>query len=133
MPLYRCKDPVLFNNYRPISLFCVFQILEKGMYDRLCHYLVKLEIFHAYQFGFQKNKSTYIYLMDKLVKALETGGIGIGIFIDFRKAFDTVDHNILLKKLPFYCIRGTAHNWFSNYLTERHQFGEFNQASSSSL
>ena len=74
------------------------------MYDRLCHYLVKLEIIHAYQFGFQKNKSTYmaiIYLMDKLVKALETGGIGIGIFIDFRKAFDTVDHNILLKNYRF--------------------------------
>ena len=59
--------------------------------------------------------------MENLIKALENGEVGIGIFIDFRKAFDTVDHNILnilLTKLQFYGIKGMAHNWFSSYLTE---------------
>ena len=137
IPLYKCKDPGLFNNYRPISLLSVFsKVLEKVMYGRLYHYLVKLEILYVYQFGFQKNKSTYMAIicqMEKLVKALGNGEVGIGIFIDFRKAFDTVDHTILLETLQFYGIRCMAHNWLSSYLTERHQFVEFNQTSSSSL
>ena len=85
---------------------------------------------------FFRKKSTYmaiICLMEKLVLALENGEVGIGIFIYFWKAFDTVDHNILLAKLQFYGIRGLAHSWFSRYLAERHQFVEFNQTSSSSL
>ena len=53
-----------------------------------------------------------ICLMDKLIKALENGEIGIGIFIDFRKAFDTVDHSILMDKLYLYGIRGIVHKWF---------------------
>ena len=125
------------SNFMTIKLFSLSLSLNPPatvMYDRLYHYLVK--ILYAYQFGFQKNKSTYmaiICLMEKLLKALENGEVGIGIFIDFRKAFDTVDHNILLEKLQFYGIRGMAHNWLSSYLTEGHQFVEFNQTSSSSL
>ena len=71
------------------------------MYDRLYQYLIKYEILYAYQFGFQRKKSTYmaiICLLDKLINAFEKGEIGLGIFIDFRKAFDTVDHEILLEK-----------------------------------
>ena len=82
------------------------------MYDRLYDYLVKFSISYTYQFGFQKNKFTYlaiIYLLDKLVSALEKGEIVIGIFIDHRKAFDTVDHTILLEKLYFYGLRGIAY------------------------
>ena len=63
-----------------------------------------------------------ICLLDKLVSALDNGEIGIGIFIDFRKAFDTVDHEILLQKLHHYGIRGTANDWFRSYLTNRQQF-----------
>ena len=106
------------------------------MYDRLYEYLLKFEVLYSYQFGFQKNKSTYmaiICLMDKLVKALEKGEVGIGIFIDFRKAFDTVDHTILLEKLHYYGIRGIAHNWLSSYLMGRQQYVKFNQTISSPL
>ena len=70
------------------------------MYDRLYDYLLKFGVIYSYQFGFQKKKSTLmaiICLMDKLVKALEKGEVGIGILIDFRKAFNTVDHTILLE------------------------------------
>ena len=102
IPLYKCKDAALFNNCRPISLLSVF--FSKIMYDRLYAYLVTFSILYTYQFSFQKYKSTYlaiICLLDKLVSALETGEVGIGIFIDFRKAFDTVDHTVLLENCTF--------------------------------
>ena len=112
------------------------QSSEKVMYDRLYDYLLKFEVLYSYQFGFQKNKSTYmaiICLMDKLVKALEKGEVGIGKFIDFRKAFDTVDHTLLLDKMLYYGIRGMAHNWRFSYLMGRQQYVEFNQTISSPL
>ena len=106
------------------------------MYDRFYDYLVTFAIVYTYQFGFQKNKSTYlamICLLDKLVSALEKCEVGIGIIIDFRKAFDTVDHTILLEKLYFYGIRGIAYKWLSNYLSNRKQFVEYDHVKSSLL
>ena len=95
-----------------------------------------MQILYEYQFGFQKNKSTYmalISLTDKITKAMENGEFCIGLFIDFRKAFDTVDHSILLEKLSHYGIRGIAHDWISSYLTNRQQFVEFNGSKSKTL
>ena len=106
------------------------------MYDRLYDYLVKLSILYTFQFCFQKKKSTYlaiICLLAKLVSALEKGEVGIGIFIDFRNAFDTVDHTILLEKLYFYEISGIAYKWLSNYLSNRKQFLEYDHVKSSLL
>ena len=137
IPIYKCKDASLFNNYRPISLLSVFsKIIEKVMYDRLYEYLLKYSILYAYQFGFQKHKSTYmaiICMLEKMVTALEKGEIGIGIFIDFRKAFDTVDHHILLEKLYHYGIRGSAFDWFASYLNDRKQFVTYNDVKSRTM
>ena len=134
IPLFKSKDPCVFSNYRPISLLSVFsKVLEKIMYDRLYSYLIKFEILYIYQFGFQKNKSTYmamICLLDKLTHALEKGEVAIGVFIDFQKAFDTVDHTILLDKLFHYGIRGPAHSWIRSYLQDRKQFVEFDRVHS---
>ena len=74
-----------------------------------------------------------IYLTDKIRKAIENVKYFIGIFIDFRKAFDTVDHSIILEKLYHYGIRGVAHDWFFSYLTGRKQFVEFNGSKSTVL
>ena len=64
---------------------------------------------------------------------LDKGNFGCGIFVDFQKAFDTVDHNILIQKLNYYGVRGTANNWFSSYLENRTQFVSINGYSSDLL
>ena len=67
--------------------------------------------------------------MDKLITALENNEIVIGIFLDFSKAFDTVDHKILVSKLSHYGIRGVAHSWFTSYLSNRKQYVTYNGTS----
>ena len=129
-PLYKAKDPMIFSNYRPISLLSSFsKILEKLMPNRLLKFLNKCDILNKYQFGFPNNHSTYmalIILLEDLNNALDKGECSIGIFLDFQKAFDTVNHGILLDKLYHYGIRGPAYESFSNYLNERYQFVVYN-------
>ena len=124
-PLYKAKDPMMFNNYRPISLISVFaKILERLMYIRLLKFINKNQIFNKHQFGFRDKHSTFmalIILIKNLVNAIDNGKCAVGIFLDFQKAFDTVDHCILLDKLYFYGIRGQAFDWFSSYLHNRQQ------------
>ena len=72
------------------------------MYDRLISYMLKHNILFEYQFGFQKGKSTHmalITLVDRITEALDYGDYVVGVFLDFSKAFDTVDHAILLDKM----------------------------------
>ena len=124
-PLYKAKDPMMFNNYRPISLLSVFaKILERLMYNRLLKFINKNQIFNKHQFGFRDKHSTFmalIILIENLVNAIDNGKCAVGIFLNFQKAFDTVDHCILLDKLYFYGIRGQAFDWFSSYLHNRQQ------------
>ena len=124
-PLYKAKDPMIVSNYRPISLLSSFsKILEKLMSNSLLDFLNKCDILNKYQFGFRNNHSTYmalIILLENLNNALDKGECSIGIFLDFQRAFDTVNHDILLDKLYHYGIRGPAYDWFSSYLNERYQ------------
>ena len=132
IPLFTSDDPELFNNYRPVSLLCtVSKVFERIMYNRLLSFLDEYKILFSYQF--RKHHSTYMALMtlmDNLTHCLDNGEYVIGIFLDFSKAFDTVDHIILLQKLSLYGIRGTALNWFQSYLTNRYQFVTYNGESS---
>ena len=130
IPLYKKEDPMIFSNYRPVSLLCsLSKVIEKIMYNRVISFLNENDVLFKYQFGFRKSHSTYLaltVLMDKLIKSLENGNYVVGVFLDFTKAFDTVDHKILLAKLCHYGIRGSALDWFSSYLTNRKQFVTYN-------
>ena len=129
-PLYKAKDPMFFNNYRPISLLSVFsKIIERLMYSRLLNFINTHKIFNKLQFGFRYNHSTFmasVMLVENLVNALDNGKGAVGIFLDFQKAFDTVDHGILLDKLYCYGKRGIAHEWFISYLSSRQQSVMYN-------
>ena len=88
---------------------------------------------YKYQFGFRKNHSTshsIITLVERVSKALDTGKYVVGVFLDLKRAFDTVDHSILLNKLYLYGIRGNIYNWFKSYLTNRSQYVEYNNVKS---
>ena len=125
IPLYKKDDPVFFNNYRLVSLLCsLSKVLEKLMYNRVISFLDDNNILFKYQFGFRKSHSTYLaltILMDKLIKSIENGDHVVGVYLDFSKAFDTVNHTILLTKLHHYGIRGQALNWLKSYLENRKQ------------
>ena len=134
IPLFKCDNPELFNNSRPVSVLCsVSKVFEKIMYNRLRSYLYEHKTLFSYQFGFRKSHSTYMALMtlmDNLINFLDNGEYVIGIFQDFSKAFDTVDHGILLQKLSSYGVRGEALIWFQSYLSNKYQFVTYNGVSS---
>ena len=97
-------------------------------------FLEKFNILYKYQFGFIPNKNTthaISTLVDYVINSLENNEIPCSIFLDTSKAFDTIDHKILLNKLYMYGIRGITHNWLKNYLSERYHYVSINNCSSS--
>ena len=118
----------------PYQYFLFFsKILERLMYNRVIKFINKHDILYKYQFGFKKGHSTYMPLtiiIDKIVEALDNHEHVMVLYLDLAKAFDTVDHNILLNKLSHYGIRGKALSWFENYLNERQQFAKYSNVQS---
>ena len=118
IPLYKSNDLKEFSNYRPVSILPLFsKILERLMYNRLLSFVNKNKILYEFQFGFRKGRSpdlALIYLVDKITNALEKGEYVLGLFLDFSKAFDTVNHQILFTKLDHYGIRGIALDFFKS-------------------
>ena len=109
IPIHKGGSTQEMNNYRPISLLSIFdKIIEKLMHKRLYKFLEYNNILYQKQFGFRKNNSTInalIEITEKIKESIDKGKFGCGIFIDLRKAFDTVNHNILLMKMEHYGIR----------------------------
>lgn len=129
IPLFKSGSNSIFTNYRPISLLStISKIFEKLFYSRLLDFLNKYNILYEFQFGFRKKRSTQmalLILVDKIINALENDEFAVGIFLDFSKAFDTVDHTILLNKLDHYGVRGNSLSWLKSYLCNREQFTTF--------
>ena len=101
------------------------KIVERLVYDRLISYIQKHKILFEYQFGFQKGKSTHralITRVDKVNEALDNGDYVVGVFFDFSKDFDIVEHAILLDRMFIYGVRNIILKWFKDYLFGRSQY-----------
>ena len=135
-PIYKKDDPHLPDNYRPISLLpAISKVFEKVAYIQLYNYLKENELLYQSQYGFRQLHSTELAtleLTDKIYMSLDDKKIPLAIFLDLSKAFDTIDHSILMYKLKHYGIQGSALNWFKSYLTNRIQHVEFNNKTSNS-
>lgn len=137
VPILKKSNYYKLDNLRPISLLSVFsKILEKVMMIRLNDYLKKSNFFSNKQFGFIKGKSTESALstvMNHVFSGLNSKLKTTGLFVDFKKAFDMVDHEILLSKLEMVGIRGVALSWFKSFITGRRQRVKINDTFSDSL
>ena len=126
IPIFKKGSKLETGNYRPISLLSnINKILEKLMYARVYKFLDQMKCFYSLQFGFRNRHSTahaLIEITERIRSALDDNMAACGIFIDLQKAFDTVNHEILIDKLNHYGIRGVSNNWFKSYLSNRTQF-----------
>lgn len=124
-PVYKSGDRDDVNNYRPISVLpALSKIMEKLINNRLLNYLNKYNLLSKHQYGFRKGISTEDAILDLstlLVKNMDNGKKCLTVFLDLKKAFDTVSVPILLQKLEDIGIRGTAHALFQSYLSDRKQ------------
>lgn len=130
IPLYKSGSKHECNNFRPISLLSTFaKIYEKLMKKRLIHFLEQNNFFSSKQFGFREGLNTenaLKHFMETVYTGLNSNKKVSGMFLDIKKAFDTVDHTILLQKMLNCGIRGNVNNWFQSYLTKRKQCTKVN-------
>ncbi len=127
--LFKKGDSTLLSNYRPISLLpSISKLYEYVIFDQLFDYLNQNNLLCLEQYGFRRGHSTELAalkLVDHLTKKMDRGDTPLNVYIDLSKAFDTLDHNILLEKLRYYGIHGIEHTLMYNYLTDRHQYVEY--------
>ena len=137
IPIFKNGQKTEFTNYRPISILSQFsKILENLFNLRLEKNLDANNIFSESQYGFRPGMYT-VHAAAELVEHISSAIYGqsccAGVFIDLQKAFDTVDHDLLVEKLNVYGIRGVANKWLQNYLTNRKQYVVIDDRSSDLL
>ena len=137
IPLFKKEDNTIVDNYRPISLLpCFSKLLERIVFNQLYDYFNANKLIYKSQHGFREQHSTEtaaLEFMDRVISSLDKGNIELAVFIDLSKAFDTINHSILLYKLSYYGVKNTSLQWFHSYLTERTQFVEYDGTKSDQL
>ena len=130
LPVHKNGAKNEFNNYRPISLLPQFsKILEKLFDLRMEKFVNKHNILHDCQFGFRAGRSpnmALLSLIENITTSLDDHKHAVGVFMDIKKTFHTIDHNILLKKINHYGLRGIVSKWICSYLENRSQYVQFN-------
>ena len=126
IPQFKSGNKSSFSNYRPVSLLSQFsKILEKLFDKRLQSFMDKNCLISECQYGFRSGCSTsnaLMELIEEISSSLDNKKATIGVFIDLKKAFDTIDHTLLIRKLDHYGIHGLSNNWVKSYLEGREQF-----------
>lgn len=136
VPIHKGYEKHNVSNYRPISLISnIAKIFEKVIYDRIYSFVQENKLINPKQFGFVKNKGTkdaLAFITNIIYNKLDRSKPIMVSYLDLAKAFDTVNHDILLDKLYNYGIRGNAHNLLKNYLTNREQIVKLQNTRSNS-
>ena len=124
-PIYKEGSRRNIGNYRPISILPIIsKVFEKEVFRQLYEYFNENSLLSKFQSGFRPGYSTLsalIQMCDSWFENMDNGKLTGVVFLDIRKAFDSIDHEILLKKLKFYGVVGTEYDWFQSYLTNRYQ------------
>ena len=136
-PIFKKENPNIPDNYRPISLLpAISKVFEKVAFIQVYAYFMENKLLYDSQYGFRTLHSTELAaleLTDKIYLHLDKKENPLAIFLDLSKAFDTIDHSILLDKLQHYGIKNAAHLWFSSYLSNRCQYVQYNDQESALL
>ena len=135
LPLLKKANDFTTNNFRPISLLpAISKILEKAVFNQLYDYFSENNLFYDSQYGYRKKHSTEtacLELVDKIYQNLDNNRLPITFFLDLSKAFDTLNHSILLRKLQYYGVSASALSWFKSYLANRKQYVQIDTCRSS--
>ena len=136
MPIFKSDDRQRCENYRPISILpIVSKILERSVFNQIYKFLNDNSLLSKHQSGFRPKHSTLttlIHMCDTLYENMDNGQLSGVVFLDIRKAFDSIDHTILLQKMnDQFGIKNVELDWFKSYLTNREQACIVNGAMSS--
>lgn len=134
IPLFKAGDKKLYTNYRPVAILSQFsKILEKLFVARLDCFVEKCKLLIDCQYGFRDSTATSMALMDlmeELSSAVNEKKFAVGVFIDLKKAFDTIDHDIVLEKMERFGVRGVGLEWSKSYFRHRSQYVQVGDAMS---
>ena len=137
IPLFKKGDKSIFSNYRPISLLpSLSKLFEKVIFQQLYKYLEDSNLFYESQYGFRKGNSTELAsleIVNRLLSKMDKGKVPQAILIDLSKAFDTLDHDILLYKLKGYGLAKKSINVFKCFLTNIQQYVNYDNTNSNFL